>query len=217
MTFRLALRSFAAQPVRSLVLAGGFGVGIASMAGLLGVGEVILEKYPASSGIGQTMAAGEVSNPGSMACAFWRLRMKRPAPMSRRNEKATCVTTRLLRRLYRPALPGRLPASFRVGARSGRVACSAGANPNSTPATMETAAVNTRTDPSSSTTKLTGTGSGGWNDRRRSSVQRARRRPATLLLAIRSTRTPVAMSISRLRRTLATIGSGTGLRCCAAI
>jgi hypothetical protein len=44
MTFRMALRSFAAQPVRSVVLACGFGVGIACMAGLLGVGEVILEQ-----------------------------------------------------------------------------------------------------------------------------------------------------------------------------
>jgi hypothetical protein len=40
----MALRSFAAQPVRSLVLACGFGTGIACMAGLLGVGEVILEQ-----------------------------------------------------------------------------------------------------------------------------------------------------------------------------
>jgi len=44
MTFRMAFRSFAAQPVRSAVLACGFGVGIACMAGLLGVGEVILEQ-----------------------------------------------------------------------------------------------------------------------------------------------------------------------------
>jgi hypothetical protein len=44
MTFRMALRSFTAQPVRSLVLACGFGIGIACMAGLLGVGEVILEQ-----------------------------------------------------------------------------------------------------------------------------------------------------------------------------
>ena len=60
MTFRLALRSFAAQPVRSLVLAGGFGVGIASMAGLLGVGEVILEqsRSPALAGGGDVMARG---------------------------------------------------------------------------------------------------------------------------------------------------------------
>ena len=60
MTFRLALRSFAAQPVRTLVLAGGFGVGIASMAGLLGVGEVILEqsRSPALSGGGHVAISG---------------------------------------------------------------------------------------------------------------------------------------------------------------
>ena len=44
MTFRIALRSFAAQPVRSAVLVCGFGTGIACMAGLLGVGEVIVEQ-----------------------------------------------------------------------------------------------------------------------------------------------------------------------------
>ena len=61
MTFRLALRSFAAQPVRTLVLAGGFGIGIASMAGLLGVGEVILEqsRSPALDGGGDVVVSGE--------------------------------------------------------------------------------------------------------------------------------------------------------------
>jgi hypothetical protein len=44
MTFRIAVRSFAAQPVRSVVLVCGFGFGITCMASLLGVGEVILEQ-----------------------------------------------------------------------------------------------------------------------------------------------------------------------------
>jgi hypothetical protein len=44
MTIWISLRSFLAQPVRSAVLACGFGAGIACMAGLLGVGEVILEQ-----------------------------------------------------------------------------------------------------------------------------------------------------------------------------
>jgi hypothetical protein len=67
MTFRMALRSFAAQPVRSAVLACGFGVGIACMAGLLGVGEVILEqsRSPQLRGGGDLVvygAAGKVPN-----------------------------------------------------------------------------------------------------------------------------------------------------------
>jgi hypothetical protein len=44
MTFTLALRSLLAHPVRSAVLAAGFGVGVAVMAILLGVAEVILEQ-----------------------------------------------------------------------------------------------------------------------------------------------------------------------------
>ncbi len=44
MTFRVALRALTTRPVRSAVLAGGFGCGIAVMAALLGVGEVILEQ-----------------------------------------------------------------------------------------------------------------------------------------------------------------------------
>jgi hypothetical protein len=60
MTLRLALRSLATQPVRSLVLAGGFGTGIAAMAGLLGVGEVILEqsRSPALRGGGDVVVSG---------------------------------------------------------------------------------------------------------------------------------------------------------------
>ncbi len=40
----LAIRSLLARPVRSLVLAGGFGLGVAVMAALLGIGGVILEQ-----------------------------------------------------------------------------------------------------------------------------------------------------------------------------
>ena len=39
---RLALRSLTAHPVRSAVLAAGFGVGVAVMAILLGVAEIVL-------------------------------------------------------------------------------------------------------------------------------------------------------------------------------
>ena len=44
MILLLALRSLLARPVRSAVLAGGFGLGVAVMAALLGIGGVILEQ-----------------------------------------------------------------------------------------------------------------------------------------------------------------------------
>jgi hypothetical protein len=44
MIVRLALRSLAVRPVRTAVLSSGFGLGIAVMAALLGVGDVILEQ-----------------------------------------------------------------------------------------------------------------------------------------------------------------------------
>ena len=52
MTFRIALRSLGTRPVRSAVLAGGFGLGIAVMANLLGIGEVILEQAESPQLIG---------------------------------------------------------------------------------------------------------------------------------------------------------------------
>lgn len=65
--FRFALRSLVTRPVRSTVLACGFGFGIAVMAALLGVGEVILEQAssPALAGGGDlvlTGAAGPVTS-----------------------------------------------------------------------------------------------------------------------------------------------------------
>ena len=44
MIVRLAMRSLQTRPVRTAVLACGFGFGIAVMAALLGVGDVILEQ-----------------------------------------------------------------------------------------------------------------------------------------------------------------------------
>jgi hypothetical protein len=60
LTLRLALRSLLARPVRSAVLACGFGFGIAVMAALLGVGEVILEqaRSPALLGGGDLIVSG---------------------------------------------------------------------------------------------------------------------------------------------------------------
>jgi hypothetical protein len=57
---RLALRSLATRPVRTAVLACGFGFGIAVMAALLGVGDVILEQAhsPALEGGGDIVISG---------------------------------------------------------------------------------------------------------------------------------------------------------------
>ena len=60
MMFGLALRSLSAHPVRSAVLAGGFGLGVSVMASLLGIGQVILEqaRAPALAGGGDLVVAG---------------------------------------------------------------------------------------------------------------------------------------------------------------
>src|SRR5437763_5734130 len=67
MIFRLALRSLLAHPVRTLVLACGFGLGVSVMATLLGVGEVILDqaRSPALVGGGDlvlTTVTGTISS-----------------------------------------------------------------------------------------------------------------------------------------------------------
>ena len=60
MIVRLALRSLATRPLRTAVLSIGFGLGIAVMAELLGVGEVILQQAhsPALSGGGDVVVTG---------------------------------------------------------------------------------------------------------------------------------------------------------------
>jgi hypothetical protein len=60
MILRVALRSLRARPVRSAVLAGGFGLGVAVMAVLLGVAAVILDqaRAPALSGGGDVVLGG---------------------------------------------------------------------------------------------------------------------------------------------------------------
>ena len=62
MILRLALRSLSTRPLRTAVLAVGFGLGIAVMAELLGVGEVILEQAhaPALQGGGDVVVTGAV-------------------------------------------------------------------------------------------------------------------------------------------------------------
>ena len=60
MMFGLAVRSLLSHPVRSAVLAGGFGLGVSVMVSLLGIGEVILEqaRAPALAGGGDLVVAG---------------------------------------------------------------------------------------------------------------------------------------------------------------
>jgi len=60
MIFRLALRSLAVRPIRTAVLACGFGFGIAVMAALLGIGDVIREqaRSPALQGGGDMVVFG---------------------------------------------------------------------------------------------------------------------------------------------------------------
>jgi len=68
MILRFALRSLLAHPVRTAVLAGGFGLGVAVMAALLGVGSAILEqaRAPALVGGGDVIvgsATGSIPSP----------------------------------------------------------------------------------------------------------------------------------------------------------
>ena len=62
MIFGLAVRSLLSHPVRSAVLAGGFGLGVSVMVSLLGIGEVILEqaRAPALAGGGDLVVAGAI-------------------------------------------------------------------------------------------------------------------------------------------------------------
>jgi hypothetical protein len=72
MILRLALRSLLTHPIRTLVLACGFGLGVGVMAMLLGVGEVILDqaRSPAVSGGGDVVVA---SSTGELPSARWIL------------------------------------------------------------------------------------------------------------------------------------------------
>jgi len=72
MILRLALRSLLTHPIRTLVLACGFGLGVGVMAMLLGVGEVILDqaRSPALSGGGDVVIA---SSTGDLPSARWIL------------------------------------------------------------------------------------------------------------------------------------------------
>jgi hypothetical protein len=67
MILRLALRSLLARPLRSAVLACGFGLGVSVMATLLGIGGVMVEQAsaPALRGGGDVVASGATGQVGS--------------------------------------------------------------------------------------------------------------------------------------------------------
>lgn len=93
MILLLALRSLLARPVRSAVLAGGFGLGVAVMAALLGIGGVILEqaRTPALVGGGDVVIAGQSGRIGNAKFVLSEVlgigtlggRMKAASPSSR--------------------------------------------------------------------------------------------------------------------------------------
>jgi hypothetical protein len=70
---RLALRSLLLHPIRTAVLAGGFGLGIAVMANLLGVADVVLEQSesPALAGGGDVLITGATGRLTSGRYLLW--------------------------------------------------------------------------------------------------------------------------------------------------
>ena len=73
MIARLALRTLLMHPIRTAVLAGGFGLGVAVMANLLGVAEVVLEQSqsPALVGGGDVVVTGAASRLTSGRYLLW--------------------------------------------------------------------------------------------------------------------------------------------------
>src|SRR5260370_15506117 len=91
MIFRLALRSLVAHPIRSLVLACGFGLGVSVMATLLGVGEVILDqaRSPALVGGGDVVLT---SVTGTVSSATWILSSALHGRALQRRDSVCCPT-----------------------------------------------------------------------------------------------------------------------------
>jgi hypothetical protein len=99
MIARIVLRSLATRPLRTLVLATGFGLAVGVMAELLGVGEVILEQAhsPALGGGGDAIVAGTL---GSIDSARFVL--------------SNVIGAEPLRRRVRVASPSRRAALFLI-------------------------------------------------------------------------------------------------------
>jgi hypothetical protein len=112
MIFRLALRSLATRPVRTTVLACGFGFGIAIMAALLGVGQVILEQAhsPALAGGGDVVIGGRF---GSLESARFIMGSVLGAPDIAR--RATAVSPSKAATLYLITADRAMAVSVRAG------------------------------------------------------------------------------------------------------
>jgi len=111
-TFRLALRALASRPVRSAVLACGFGFGIAVMAALLGVGEVILDQAqaPALRGGGDLLVTGVNGKLDSARFVFSSVLATPPL-----ENRAAASSPSLHGRLYLVTEKGTVPLQARGG------------------------------------------------------------------------------------------------------
>ena len=112
MTFRLALRALTSRPIRSAVLACGFGFGIAVMAALLGVGEVILDQAeaPALRGGGDLLVTG--INGKLDSARFVSSSVLGTAPLA---DRTAASSPTLGGRLYLVTEKGTVPVSARGG------------------------------------------------------------------------------------------------------
>jgi hypothetical protein len=112
MMLRLALRSLAVRPWRTAVLAAGFGLGIAVMVALLGVGEVIIEQAhsPALRGGGDLVVSAAF---GPVENARYLLAHVLGAPAVRAQQTAASPTRRARLYLIAPGLS--IPVSARGG------------------------------------------------------------------------------------------------------
>ncbi len=112
MILRVALRSLAIRPWRTAVLAAGFGLGIAVMVALLGVGEVILEQAhaPALRGGGDLVVSGAF---GPVENARYVLAHVLGAPPLRAEQRAVSPTRRAALYLVKPGV------SVQIAARGG--------------------------------------------------------------------------------------------------
>ena len=111
--FQLALRALLAHPARSAALAGGFGLGVAVMATLLGIGEVMLEQAssPALSGGGDVVIAGDV---GEVQSARYILSGVMETPPLEGRARAVSPSLRSLVYLV-PAAADPVPVAVRGG------------------------------------------------------------------------------------------------------
>ena len=91
---RLAVRSLTAHPVRSAVLAAGFGVGVAVMAILLGVAEIVLSQARSSElvGGGDVVIRLQPSVPSGSICFAATLRTSRARKKTGRS-RCCCSST----------------------------------------------------------------------------------------------------------------------------